>query len=167
MTPTGASVCRIAGVLTDRSGRRDVAYAPPAYAEGRPFGYPPVGTIEQECVPQDVALSDTLTVCGDRDDRGPPVEPVPEKTLLGRDATRGELSDDRCTIVEDEQDPPWVCPRGDVVHEPLQVTPRARHEQSQRGKLAGGNIEGPPFPAPSSVGKASPRDRAPSFPEAR
>jgi hypothetical protein len=33
-----------------------------------------VGTIEQARVPQDFALSDTLTVCGDRDDRGPPAK---------------------------------------------------------------------------------------------
>src|SRR5215469_16711222 len=82
-----ASVCRIAGVLTDRSGGRPIACTPPAYGEGRPQGHPPVGTIEQECVPQDIALSDTLTACGDRDDRGPPVEPVPDELLLGRDTT--------------------------------------------------------------------------------
>src|SRR5262249_23651000 len=73
--PPAASVRKIAGVLTDRSGRCDVARALPPNAGGRHGARPPGGRIIPR-VPLDVALSDALTVCGDRDDRRPP-EPVP------------------------------------------------------------------------------------------
>src|SRR5262249_23236309 len=158
------SVRSIAGVLTDRSGPRDIARPLPAYAGGRPVAIPPVVTIGR--VPQDFALSDTLTVCGDRDYRRPPVEPVPaEGRVLRRDTTWGKQWDERRTIVDVEHEPPWVRPRGDIAHELLALFPRkgTRPEWSHRWKLAGADIDGPLLPYRRHVGEASARDRAPSF----
>src|SRR5262245_56319191 len=67
-----------------------------------------------------------------------------------------------------EHEPPWVCPGGDVAHEPpLEVTLGAsRHEQPQRGKRVWPDIKGPLLPKRRHGGKASPRDRAPPSREA-
>src|SRR5262245_50655876 len=75
-----ASLRNTAGVLTDRSGRRDIAGPLPTHARGQPEALAHVAGIER--LPQNVALSDTLTVGRDRDDRGPSFEPVPAERVL-------------------------------------------------------------------------------------
>src|SRR5262249_11890131 len=78
---TAASVRNAAPVLTDRSGRRDIARTLPTHARGQPEALPHVAGIER--LPQNVALSDTLTVRGGSDDRGPSFEPVPAERVVG------------------------------------------------------------------------------------